>query len=138
MADVIPPLDPDLDPEGAPQNARREELEFELLEAEAKLKRLAHREIGQRYWLKWIASIAGVSVIVAMGGLVTHLVHHVFLGPFIFANAAFSVAMLVAPITSITAITVALFIGAFRKFEEKDLETIGYGVSGVSNVFRGG
>jgi biotin transporter BioY len=120
------------------RNKRLEELEFRLLEASVKEKALRHREDDQRYLLKWVAAIAGIVVIVAMGALVTHLVHHVFWGPFLFANAAFTVAMIVAPITSITAITVALFVGAFRKFDDKDLEKVGNGVSSASTFYRGG
>lgn len=138
MPDEIPPVDPDLSSDGASQNVRREALEFDLLEAEASLKRLVHREIGQRYIIKWGAVLTGLVVIFGMAGILWHMVHSVFWGPFVFANAAFTVAMIVAPITSITAITVALFVGAFRKFEEKDLETLGNGFSGAANFVRGG
>ncbi|MBA98008.1 MAG: hypothetical protein COB29_09945 [Sulfitobacter sp.] len=137
MPDDIPPIDPDLIHDGSSQYAGREELEFELLEAEASLKRLAHRELGQRYIIKWVAVSTGVIVILGMSGALWHMVHSVIWGPFVFANAAFSVAMIVAPITSITAITVALFVGAFRKFEEKDLEVVGSGVAGAANFMRG-
>lgn len=116
----------------------RKELEFELLEAERALSTLIHRELNQRYRIKWIAVWIGGLVIVGMALLLTHLVHNAFWGPFLFASPAFSVAMIVAPITSITAITVVFFIGAFRKFEEKDLETMGNGVSGAANWMRGG
>ena len=138
MPDDIPPYDPDLSPNPTTHNARREELEFELLEAESSLKRLAHREIGQRYIIKWVAVITGVIVILGMAGALWHMLHSVFWGPIIFANAALTVSMIVAPITSITTITVALFVGAFRKFEEKDLDTMGSGVAGAANFMRGG
>lgn len=138
MPESIPAVDPDLGSNGASQNSRREKLEFELLEAEASLKRMAHREFGQRYIVKWVAVSTGVVVILGMAVALWHMVHSVFWGPFVFANAAFTVAMIVAPITSITAITVALFVGAFRKFEEKDLEAMGSGVAGAANFMRGG
>jgi hypothetical protein len=32
---------------------------------------------------------------------------------------------------------VALFVGAFRKYDEKDLETMGHGAAGVYNTFQG-
>ncbi|SDW76940.1 hypothetical protein SAMN05444358_1011709 [Ruegeria halocynthiae] len=137
MSDEIPPIDPDLEPEGPSRENRREELEYELLEAEAAISKLARREIGQRYAIKWIAVVSGVVVIVGMAAILWHLVHSAFWGPFLFASPAFSVAMVVAPITSITTITVALFVGAFRKFEEKDLETMGNGVSGAVGFMKG-
>lgn len=116
----------------------RKKLEFELLEAERALSRLLHREINQRYFIKWIAVISGVVVILGMAGALAHLVHMAFWGPFVFASAAFSVAMIVAPIISITTITVALFVGAFRRFEDKDLETMGNGAMGAASFFRNG
>ncbi|MGA0543622.1 hypothetical protein [Neotabrizicola sp. VNH66] len=70
------------------------------------------------------------------GSHLAHLVHNTFWGPFHFASGAFSVAMIVAPIASITAITAALFVGAFRKFDEKDLEALGNGAAGAYNTFR--
>ncbi|WP_273283207.1 hypothetical protein [Pseudooceanicola atlanticus] len=138
MPDKIPPVDPDLSQRDPTRDKRREELEFELLEAEAKLKQLAHREIGQRYVIKWVAVVSGVLVIIGMACALTHLVHKVFWGPFVFASPAFTVAMIVAPIASITTITVALFVGAFRRFEDKDLESFGNGVNAGASVFRGG
>ena len=134
----IPTVDPDLSADGATRNSRRERLEFELLEAEAALRNLAHREIGQRYIIKWVAVISGVIVIVGMAATLWHLVHSVFWGPFVFVSPAFSVAMIVAPIVSITTITVALFVGAFRKFEDKYIEVVNGGVTGALNIMRGG
>lgn len=131
----IPPNAADVVP---PSSFRNEELEFELLEAERALRKLLTREAGQRYWLRWIAVGLGIVVVLGMAYTLAHLLHHTFIGPFHFASPAFSVAMVVAPITSITAITVALFVGAFRRFEEKDLETMGNGVAGAANFMRGG
>ncbi len=138
MPERIPLNDPDLQPDDASRNSRRDEWEFELLEAEAALRRLARREIVQRYVIKWVAVITGVVVIVGMAGILWHLVHAVFWGPFIFTGPAFSVAMIVTPILSITTITVTLFVGAFRKFEEKDLEIASNGIAGVASIARGG
>lgn len=114
-----------------------ERLEFELLETDRALRVLQKREAGQRYWLRWIAVFTGILVIAGMSAVLTHLVHRTFWGPFHFASGAFSVAMIVAPIASITAITVALFVGAFRKFDDRDMETIGTGAASTFNMFRG-
>lgn len=135
MPENIPPIDAGPSPDSS---KILERAELEALNAEAKFRTLVQREIGQRYIIKWVALATGIIVIVGMSTLMAHLIHHVFVGPLMFVNTAFSVAMLVAPILSITAITVALFIGAFRKFEEKDLENVGGTlVSGISTL-RGG
>lgn len=129
-ADLTPPSDP-------ARRAELERLEFELLETDRALRTLQKREAGQRYLLRWVASVTGIVVILGMAAALTHLVHSTFWGPFHLASGAFAVAMIVAPIASITAITVALFVGAFRKFDEKDFETMGNGAAGVYNTFRG-
>ncbi|MDF1620943.1 hypothetical protein [Pseudothioclava nitratireducens] len=129
---------PEVDIASSPRSAssQQEALELRLLDAEQKNLDLIKKESGQRFWIRWIAVGVGVAVILAMSALLTHLVHEVFWGPFLVASPAFAVAMLVAPITSITAITVALFVGAFRKFDDKDMETLGNGAAGAFNVFK--
>lgn len=135
MPENIPPIDEDPSPYSS---KLLERAELEALDAESKLRTLVQKEIGQRYTIKWVALVTGLIVIVGMASLMAHLIHQVFHGPFMFVNTAFSVAMLVAPILSITAITVALFVGAFRKFEEKDLENVGSTLASGINTIRGG
>ena len=134
MPENIPPID---DTPSTDSSRLLERAELEALDAESKLRTLAHLEIGQRYRIKWIALITALSVIIGMSFLMGHLIHHVFRGPFMFVNAAFSVAMLAAPILSITTITVALLVGAFRKFEEKDLENAGSTMAAGISTLRG-
>lgn len=132
MLETIPPIDP-----SPPSVERLERAEFEGLEAEAKLRRLVQREHGQRYAIKWIALAVGFIVIVFMGLVLMHLVHQVVWGPFLLANSAFSVAMVIAPIASITAITIALFVGAFRKFDDKEVESASSAISTTLQMLRG-
>lgn len=133
---VIPPNAPDVG-QGNGQHSNREVLELEVLDLEAKLKSLAQKEIGQRYAIKWIAVVTGGLVILVMFAMMAHLFHQLFWGPFFVASPALAVAMIVAPVASITAITVALFIGAFRKFEERDFEHIGNGLVNGTAIVRG-
>ncbi|MFV0475941.1 MAG: hypothetical protein ACK5MQ_17320 [Pikeienuella sp.] len=104
----------------------REVFELEWLETERALRALQRREIGQRYWLRWIAVGVGLGVILGMAAMLITLI---LVGIGRADGMAVSVAMIVAPIASITAITVALFVGAFRRFEEGDAEAVGNGVS---------
>lgn len=134
MSDDIPPIDPDL----PTSNASQETLELRLLSLEDENLYLKRREYGQRHKIRWIAVGTGAVVILAMLAIMGHLLHHIYWGPFMRPNPSFAVAMIVAPIASITAITVALFVGAFRKFDDKDLEAMGNGAAGAANLFRGG
>jgi hypothetical protein len=78
--------------------------------------------------------LAGVVVIVTMLVILVCLIQKTFWGQFVFMNPAIGVAMIVAPITSVTAIVVAILVGAFRKFDEKDLDKFATGVSGVAGM----
>lgn len=137
MVEDIPPIDPDLNRDEQERNLQREKLEYELLFLEQELLTLDRDEKRQRYIIKWLAVIIGVVVIFSMIATLAHLVHRVFFGPFIFVSPAFSVAMIAVPIMSITAITIAFFVGAFRKFEDKDIEKMGNGVANAANMMRG-
>lgn len=137
MSKEIPLNDPDLKDVDSPRNSGRERFEFELLETEVSLRKLLRREASQRYAIRWLAVAAGVSVIIGMAVFLCCIVSNVMWGSFVFTNSAFSVTVVAAPVLSITTITVAFFVGAFRKFEDKDIETMGNGVSGLANIVRG-
>lgn len=138
MGKVVPPVDPDLKLNGSElRDVRREDIEFELLKTEASVLKHNAREVGQRYIIKWIAVSAGSLVIAGMFLMLWHFAHAVFWGPFAFASPAFTVAMVVAPVFSVTTITVALFVGAFGRFKEKDIDTLKGGVPSVLDKFGG-
>lgn len=136
MPDEIPPVDPDLLSETDQSRKAREALEHELLERELVLFDIKRRAVSQRQTIKWIAIVAGVVVMLGMALVLWHLSHNAFWGPFLLVSPAFSVAMVVAPIASITAITVALFVGAFRRFEDRDMEAMGNGLSSAASLLR--
>jgi fatty acid desaturase len=122
MPQDVPPNDPDLKSSEGAKNARLEQLELEKLEAEAKGLALKNRERTQRIAFRWIAVGLGIVVVIAAGFGMWHVVHKVFLGPFVFASAAFTVSIIVAPILCITTITLTFFVGAFGRFKEKDFD----------------
>jgi NADH:ubiquinone oxidoreductase subunit K len=137
LPNPVPEVDGEINTTTA-RSKELEELELRLLSTEARIREAEAREKSQRYWLRWLAPVMGILVIVGMECLLRHMLHNVFWGPFHRGSGAFLVAMIVAPIASITAITIALFVGAFRKFEEKDVESIGRGAIETLNTFRGG
>ena len=132
MPQDVPEHDPDLTPPGTSGNERLEQLELELLEAEANGQKLKNYETVQRILFRWIAVILGIVVVIAAGVGMWHVVHMVFWGPFVFASAAFSVAIIVAPLLCVTTITVTFFIGAFGRFKEKDLDEAKSGVGMIA------
>ena len=93
--------------------------------------RVIQRELVQRYRVQQIAVGMGVSVFVFMAYI---LFHHLFCKPLLPPEHHFSWVLVVAPITSITIITVALFVAAFRRFEDKDSSKVRDGVSLGANV----
>lgn len=100
-----------------------DETAAELLDAEETLKHLLSRDVGQKYWIRWIAVIMATLALLGMAMLLAHLVHSVSADGVIALAPAFAVAIVVAPITSTTVITVALIIGAFGRFEKKHIDT---------------
>lgn len=106
----------------APQNdiQRQAELEFEMLQASANARSLANRDSVQRYALRWIAVITGLSCILFMALIVSHLVHYLFIGPFLTVPSSFAIVAIVAPLASITTVTIVIFVAAFRQFKSSD------------------
>lgn len=136
MPEKIPAVDPDL---MAPKVGRAQNnIEFQLLQAEADLRTHSANEIRQRIRIKRTALWVGILVIACMACLLYHLLHHAIEKPDLLENAAFSVAIIVAPITSITTISIALLFGAFRRFDEKDIDNAGRGMSAGLNAMTGG
>ncbi len=137
--DDIPPYDPDLvSTSNERDSANKELLEFRALNAEADLNDLLKKEVGQRRALKWVAVGVGLGALFFMAFVLIGLVNKVIGGEPIFMGSAIGVAIIVAPITSITTITVAFFYGAFRKFEDKDIDAIQNGISAGSKILGGG
>ena len=137
MPSDIPTIDADYERSAAALSSVSEEREYLALEAEATFYRQRNRSETQKYAIKWVAVATGIFVIFGMSGMLAHLAHSVFWGPFSFVSPAFSVAIIAAPVASITTITVSLFVGAFRRFEDKDAETVGKGASAASNWLGG-
>jgi len=134
--DDVPPIDADQTTSN--QSNARETLEYEVLQLGAALQLLQKRELSQKLRLRWIAVIVGLTVVVGMAAMLAHFLHNIFVGPFVFVSSALSVALVLAPIASITSVTIALFIGAFRRFEDKDANSAANGIATGMSMFRGG
>jgi hypothetical protein len=122
--DQVPPVDTvaEQTPAGSavPDRSRYEDIEFRLLNADARAKDNINREHDQRYFLRWLAVIMTVVLMLAMGCLLGHVAHS-FKG---LSNAglaaAFLIALYVAPIVSMTTLSLALLVAAFRGYRDGD------------------
>ena len=107
---------------------------------EKKRRQLANRDFSQRFWHKRVAVYVGimaVSLLFALLGLSAF--NAIWMPPESkIDNAAVAIALIVVPIASITAIVIALLIGAFRKFDDKGIRSMGGGISGAAMKIYGG
>jgi hypothetical protein len=106
----IPTVDPDLPPGNGGAQKSREELEYRLLESEADLKGHLSHEAGQRVTVKWIAVVTAVLVVLFMAISFCLVIYRVFYDGFTFSNTGFAVAVIAAPVISLTTIAVALLV----------------------------
>lgn len=133
---------PDIDSKGGNNGGKKPsflpagfvEAELSLLNAEAKSQKLANKELSQRYWLRWLVVVLGLTVIASMFALLWHVIHQAFFGPILLVPRSFAVAMLVTPIISITTITVVFFVAAFRRFSDADMDNLNAATSVARNA----
>lgn len=98
--------------------------ESSSLTAEGEQRQLLIQEIKQRIRMRYASLGVAITVIIGMGFMIGHTVHQFVVGPFIFAPQAVVIAMFVGPILSISAITIMLMIGSFRRFKDDDMDKI--------------
>ena len=135
----VPNIDA-LDSTPAPkEDRRREKAELGLLEAGEKFQTIVNRDKFQKFVLRWLAAIVGLVVIVGMAALLWHVMHQLKFWPFQIYSSSVLIAMFVAPIVSITTVTIALFVGAFRRFSDDDLDKVSVPniTNGASQIFGG-
>jgi uncharacterized membrane protein len=136
MAKSVPPID--VVPESQSPD-RFEELQFRSLEAEAKAKEHLNSEADQRYWLRWLAVATCVIIIFGMGLMLSHVVHKLMTLKTFGAPSAYIIAVYVAPVVSMTSLSIALLVAAFRGFKEGDgdagAKAIGDGVK-AGKIFQ--
>ncbi|MDX3976139.1 hypothetical protein [Shinella sp.] len=94
------------------------------LSAEAEYKALLKKEIQQRIDVRnWVIVIA-IVVLIFMGGMLTHTAHSIYRTHQFDLAPSVLIALYLAPIVSITTITVMLLFGAFRRFKDDDMDRV--------------
>ncbi|MEH3090750.1 MAG: hypothetical protein PGN20_01645 [Agrobacterium cavarae] len=109
-------------------DARLSALEAKIDEAnlsgEARHRELLIQETQQRIRVRyWVVGIS-VAVLVFMAAILSHAAHHYFWGPIILMPPSVAIVMFVAPIVSVSTITIFLLFGAFRRFKDDDVGDI--------------
>jgi hypothetical protein len=133
MTDDLVPQDP---LQGAPEfDGRIDSLEARLakveaetaakgLSAEDEYNRLLHRETAQRIRMRYAAVTIATIVIIVMISFAYCVLDMYFVGPFVMVDPLIAVALFVAPIVSVSAVTIMLLVGAFRRFKDDDIEQV--------------
>lgn len=112
--------------------------ENEGLNHEAQVRELIKREIKQRIFIRWTALAVAMTAVVYMAILLICASHWYFWGKFISVPRSVAVTMFLAPIVSITTITVMLAVGAFnRKGEEMNGTPVGNLVAEGARALNG-
>lgn len=113
---------PNIDQGGAAPraSARVEDIELRLLDANAKSKENVNKEADQRYWLRWLAVAVSILLICGMGFILWHASHKVLGLSYVQSQGVYIIAAFVAPIVSMTTLSLALLVAAFRGFKDSD------------------
>ncbi|MCY3879278.1 MAG: hypothetical protein OXF74_08880 [Rhodobacteraceae bacterium] len=127
----------DVPPTSAPSPAAGNGQEANSLEFEANLRRLAERDLAQKFGMRWWAVLTGCTVSVFMAGVLVVVLCEMTMSGADSIDPALAIAAIVAPIVSITTVTVALYIGAFRKFEERDIGAVANSTISAAAMARG-
>jgi hypothetical protein len=119
------------------------QLSANVLTRDAKEKQDRSAEIQQRMKIRWRISVVAVVVLVllfllAISGLCLVFARTpIFLGHMLTVPSGYAIALFVAPVASITAITVGLIYGAFRQYKEDDLDSFAQPIAGVASNYLG-
>ena len=132
------------DPELASAKSDRTPIDKEaqkrLLDAETEINQARIREINHRIFLKNAGLAVSILVILAMLGLIGAMARIAIWEPNspIFEKTAPMIVFVGTPIACIMMIIVAFLVGVFRTAGQKDIQTIGGGISDAAIKAYGG
>jgi|GEM_PF-4572452 len=113
------------------------ELEDRFAEKDTSLddqhRRLLIREIEQKIQLRQLMVVVAIAVLIVMSLTLAHGMHKVMWGPFLTVPRMYAVALVAAPIVSITTIMTVLLVGTFRGVKDRDSESL---ASAASDALR--
>lgn len=120
---------------GSPIDGRMDSLESRLaaieadksakaLSAEDQYNKLLQHEVFQRICMRYAVILIAVAVIAIMVTLAVYVMCNYVYFPIAYVSPMVTIALYVAPVLSISAITIMLLIGAFRRFKDDDIEQV--------------
>lgn len=101
-----------------------ERLASDELSEESKIRGLLINEIEQRILIRKYAVWIAITIISFMALVLVHGIHEYFWFKMVVIPQSIILAMFVAPIVSITTLSVLLIIGAFRRFNDDDMPKV--------------
>lgn len=108
--------------------ARLATLEFKqsskTLSAEDRYNRLLEHEVFQRICMRYAVIFIAVVVIAIMVSFATYVLCNHVVFPIAYVSPTVTIALYAAPVLSVSAITIMLLIGAFRRFKDDDIEQV--------------
>lgn len=107
--------------------------ELAALTTEGQLRELMKTEIRQRIMVRWLSIAISLVTMSIMIAFIWHFTHEIFVGPLVLISPVIAVVLFGGPILSISAITIMLSIGAFRRFKDDDID----GTNLASVAFEG-
>ena len=119
---------------------RRDALDIDRLASDLEYSKAVTKEINTSIFIKKVAVYFGICVVLIFFAVLAFAICNVIWMPpeLRVDEVAIVIALIVAPFTSITAIVIAFFIGAFRKFNDRDIQTMGNGFSNLAMKVSGG
>lgn len=139
--DEIPDVDPRVAERYRKINAlasKFENAEYNNLIAETGLVKWQGREVAQRVWIRIAATFLATTVIGAMFFAFYHILHQIFGFRYLLLSPGALIALVVAPIVSISGITIALLFGVFRGYKDTDAAAAGAAVAASITAAKGG
>lgn len=138
--DRIPDYDPDTELSDFLNDGwdyRFQKAQYDNLLAETALAKEQKREIGQRIWIRWLAVLLSTAVVGAMFYAFYHIQHQIFGFRYTFMQTGAMIALVVAPVVSISGITIALLFGVFRGYKDADAAAASAAVAASVTAAKG-
>jgi hypothetical protein len=106
-----------------PPSGKYGAIELRLLDAEANAKEKINREADQRYWLRFASVGICVLAICGMSWLLWAVADKLLAATNLPSKGAYVIALYVAPIVSVTTLSISLLVSAFRGYKDSDERT---------------